>query len=119
MICNYDIRRQPDSILIGIALENAVLDFVTTDELLQECLSFVDTPHRGSADLSIGSFGPFGVTLNKGDDDQLSIFIDGPSFEPTRELCAAIWSSKDELRKVVKAALSGSNADKRLMDDGG
>jgi hypothetical protein len=107
VIREYDIRRRADAILIGIALEQAVLDFETTEELLRDCLTFLDTPHHGLADMSIGTFGQHAVTLNIHPDDSLSIFVDGPSFEPNRELCAAIWLSKKDLRSVVEAALSG------------
>ena len=111
MIREYDIRRRPDAILIGIALENAVLDFETTEALLRDCLAFLDTPHQGLVHMSIGRFGVFPVTLNMHYDDSLSIFVDGPMFEPQRELCAAIWLSKDELRLVLDKALSGAEPD--------
>ena len=108
MIRECDIRRRGDLILVGIALDHAVLDFETTEGLLRDCLVFLDAPHRGLADMAIGKFGPFRVTLNMHPDGELSIFVDGPSFEPQRELCAAIWLSKQDLRDVITAALSGA-----------
>lgn len=115
MIHECDIRRRGDAILVGIALDRAVLDFETKEGLLRECLVFLDTPHTGLADISIGNFGHFRVRLNMHHDDTLSIFVDGPSFEPNRELCAAIWLSKEDLRSVINAALSapepGATAD--------
>ena len=105
MIREYDIRRRADAILIGIALEHAVLDFETTEGLLRDCLAFLDTPHHGLVHMGIGKFEQLPVTLNMHHDDSLSIFVDGPPFEPQRELCAAIWISKDDLRGVIEAAL--------------
>jgi hypothetical protein len=127
MIRECDIRRSGDLILVGIALDHAVLDFETTERLLRDCLIFLDAPHRGPADMAIGKFGPFGVTLNMHRDGELSIFVDGPPFEPQRELCAAIWLSKLDLREVIAAALSGvgpgaadvtMNVNDRRRDDG-
>ena len=106
MIREYDIRRRADAILIGIALEHAVLDFETTEGLLRDCLAFLDAPHRDIVHVGIGKFGPFPVTLNMHQDDSLSIFVDGPSFEPQRELCAAIWVTKQDFQGVINAALS-------------
>jgi hypothetical protein len=108
MIRECDIRRRGDLILVGIALDNAVLDFETTQAILRDCLMFLDESHIGLASMSIGTFGPFQVTLNKHHDGDFSIFVDGPHFEPQRELCAAIWLSVEELRGVITAALSGA-----------
>src|SRR5215467_2305015 len=98
MIREFDIRRLDDKILVGIALDHAVLDFETTQGVLRECLAFLDTPHKGLVEIRIGNFGQFPVSLNMHHDDTLSIFVDGPPFEPQRELCAAIWLSKEDLR---------------------
>ncbi len=107
MIREYDIRRRGDAILVGIAVEHAVLDFETTEGLLRECLAFLDAPHVGLADIRIGTFGPFPVRLNVHGDGSLSIFVDGPPFEPPRELCAAVWLTEQDLRRVIGAALGG------------
>jgi hypothetical protein len=110
MIREYDIRRRGDVILVGIALEDAVLDFETNEELLRGCVAFLDAPHKGLVDMAIGKFGDFRVRLNIHHDDSLSIFVDGPPFEPPRELCAAIWLSKPDMRDVIAAALSGAES---------
>ena len=94
--------------MVGIALDRAVLDFETTEELLRDCLAFLDAPHKGLIDIGIGKFGAFRVRLNMHADDSLSIFVDGPPFEAQRELCAAIWLTKEDLRSVINAALSAS-----------
>jgi hypothetical protein len=109
MIRECEIRRRGDLILVGIALDHAVLDFETTDGLLRDCLAFLDAPpHRGLADMAIGKFGPFRVRLNIHHDGSLSIFVDGPPFEPQRELCAAVWLSKQDMCDVITKALSGA-----------
>jgi len=46
--------------------------------------------------------------LNMHHDGELSIFLDGPPFEPPRELCAAIWLSKQDLLGIITAALAGA-----------
>jgi hypothetical protein len=71
-----------------------VLDFETTEGVLRDCLAFLDVPHQGLVDMGVGRFGQVPVRLNVHHDDSLSIIVDGPSFEPQRELCAAIWLSR-------------------------
>jgi hypothetical protein len=105
MIRECDIRRHGGAILIGIAVEAAVLDFTTTDGLLRDCLAFLDSPHQGLVCMRIGAFGEFPVTLNLHHDDSLSIFVDGPYFEPQRSMSAAIWLSKEDLRSVINKAV--------------
>ena len=43
MIHDLDVQRRGDAILVGIALDNAVLDFETSEQKLRECLQFIDT----------------------------------------------------------------------------
>ena len=109
MIHECDIRRRGDAILIGIALEHALLDFETTENLLRDCSDFLETPHMGFADISIGKFGPFQVRLNMHPDATISIFVAGPQFEPNREVCAAVWLSKEEVLGVIKAGLGAAH----------
>lgn len=106
MIREWDVRRHEDAILVGLAVDAAVLDFKTTVAILRECLVFLDSPHQGLVSLRIGTFGDFPVTLNMDHDDSLSIFLDGPEFEPFRSMSAAIWLSKEELRSVIREALA-------------
>jgi hypothetical protein len=105
MIRECDVRRHGAVILIGIAVDAAVLDFTTTEGLLRDCLAFLESPHQGLAYMQIGAFGDFPVTLNMHHDDSLSIFVDGPDFEPQRSMSAAIWLSKEDLRGVISKAL--------------
>lgn len=105
MIREFDVRRRADAILIGIALDDAVLDFETDEATLRHCLVVLAAPHQGLVDVGIGKFGEFPVRLNIHHDDSLSIFVDGPTFEPLRELCAAIWLSKQDLQRVITTAL--------------
>jgi hypothetical protein len=44
MIQELDIRRRGDAILVGIALESAILDFETTETLLRTALEMLDKP---------------------------------------------------------------------------
>jgi hypothetical protein len=105
MIRERDVRRIGEAILIGIAVDAAVLDFTTTEAALRDCLAFLAEPREGLASMQIGTFGHFPVTLNAHHDDSLSIFVDGPEFEPNREMCAAIWLSKEDLNSVIGEAL--------------
>jgi hypothetical protein len=108
MIREFDIRRRGDAILVGIAVEHAVLDFETTEGTLRECLVFLGKAHCGLIDMRVGSFGDFPVRLNVHHDDSLSICLDGPYFEPTRSQCAILELSKEDLRQVINAVLAGA-----------
>lgn len=108
MIHDFDIRRRGAAILVGIAVNQAVLDFETNEETLRESLAFLDLPHRGAIDMRIGKFGDFPVTLNVHHDDSLSIFVDGPEFDETRSQSAALWLTKEDLRRVISGALAGA-----------
>jgi hypothetical protein len=95
MITEQDVRRKGTSILLGIAVENAVLDVLTNERLLQECLKLLDEPYRGLVYTNIGTFGNFPVTMSLGNDDSAIIMIDGPEFEQPREQCSAIYVGKN------------------------
>jgi hypothetical protein len=103
-----DIRRRGEAILLGIALDNAALDFETTEQQLRDCLLFLNQFHEGLSDLVIGKFGEFQVRVNAHSEDTYSIFVDGPAFDPPRDLSAAIWLSKRDLRFCLTKALSGA-----------
>jgi hypothetical protein len=108
MIHEWDIRRRGDAILVGIALDHAILDFETTAQLLRDGLVVLDAPHKGLRSIPIGTFGPFQVTLNKHPEGGVSVFLDGPPFEPNRDMCAAIYLSTQEMRDVIAEALHGA-----------
>jgi hypothetical protein len=101
-----DVRRNGDVILLGIALEDAILDITTTEMQLQQCLKMLDAPSPENDRPQIGNFGPYPASVNVG--EMCSIFIDGPRFDPPRELCAAIYLKKDELRRAICHALFGT-----------
>jgi hypothetical protein len=104
MIQELDIRRRGDAILVGIALESAILDFETTETLLRTALEMLDKPRNGADWMKIGVFGEFPVTLYLASDDSLTIVIDGPYFEPNRSVCAMIHLTKADFRDVVSRA---------------
>ena len=82
MIITRDIRHNGAKLLLGIALENAVLDIVTSEVQLRECLQVLNEPQKTLVSPKIGIFGCYAVTLNVHSEDTVSIFIDGPEFEP-------------------------------------
>ena len=104
MIKEMDIRRRGDAILVGIAIESAILDFETTETLLRTALEMLDRPRKGADWMKIGVFGEFPVTLHLASGDSLSIVIDGPYFESNRSVCAMIHLNKSEFREVVNRA---------------
>ena len=110
-ITAHDIRYRNADTLVGIAVENAVLDIVTNDALMRACLKVLSEPQAGLVSPQLGTFGPYAVTLNVQSDDTVSVFIDGPEFDPSREQCSAIWLGKEELRKLLTHALEGRNRD--------
>ena len=105
MIRTHQILRKNDIILIGIALDNAVLDFVTTEAQLRECLRQLQERHQATVSPQMGTFGTYAVVLNIDDSETVSLFVDGPYFEPTRNQSAAIWLEKDDLRLLLVKAL--------------
>jgi hypothetical protein len=105
MITVQQVLRRDGKILLGIGLENAVLDVVTSSSQLEDCLRESRMPHSGMAFLTMGTFGIYTITLNLNNDDSASIFIDGPQFEECRTQSAAIWLSKAELERLLLEAL--------------
>jgi hypothetical protein len=101
----HQVMRKGTSVLLGIALENAVLDVVTTESQLGECLKLLKGQHRAHVFTQMGTFGNYAVTLNVDDGDTVSIFVDGPWFEPTRSQSAAIWLAKEDLRRLLMEAI--------------
>ena len=109
MIRNWQIQRRGDDLILGFAVQNAVLDVVTDPQTIANCLALLESPHRGSVDIQMGRFGPFPVTLNLHHDDSVSIFIDGPDFDKSRCQSAAIWVGKTELQTILRTVLTGKD----------
>jgi hypothetical protein len=107
MIIERDIQRIGGNILLGIALENAVLDIFTNDAQLRECLEMLGMPHRGLVFTKIGTFGIYPITLNLHHDDTVSMSVDGPDFDQTRNQSAGIWLEKEQLRALLAEVLAG------------
>jgi hypothetical protein len=87
-----EILRKRSSILLGIALENAVLDIETNEAQLPECLKLLQDPQGAGRPqrTEMGTLGCYSVSLDVGKDGTASIFVEGPYFEPTRSQSAAI-----------------------------
>ena len=105
MITDWQIHRRGADIILGIAVEHAVLDIVTNRVLLAACLAMLEGPHEGLVDARMGRFGDHPVTLNVHHDGKVSIFIDGPLFDSGRVQSAAIWVEPDELRNILREVL--------------
>lgn len=105
MITVQQVLRRGDNVLLGIGLENAVLDVLTNDRQLEACLQELRKPYRGLISVTLGTFGIYPITLNLHNDDSTSIFIDGPEFDECRTQSAAIWLQKDELEQLLVEAL--------------
>ncbi len=106
MITEHDIQRKDSQILLGIAVESAVLDIITNDEQLRDCIKLLQEPHRGLVYLKMGSFGTYDVTLNVHHDDTASIFLDGPDFSQSRNQSAGIYVDKIELLHLLVDVLN-------------
>jgi hypothetical protein len=110
MIKTKQVLRKGTSILLGIGLDNAVLDVLTNDVQLQECLQVLQEPAAGLTSVRMGTFGIYPVTLNLHPDDTVSIFIDGPDFDKCRSQSAAIWPGKEDLRRMLVEAVQGTSS---------
>ncbi len=95
-----------ESILLGIALDNAVLDIVTTTELLRECLNIIEASWDCIVSSRLGTFGEFAIILSVFHDDTVTIFVDGPAFERPRDQSAGLYLSKADAIRALTAALS-------------
>jgi hypothetical protein len=84
------------------------LDIQTDDTQLQNCLTLLQEPHQGLVSANIGAFGIYAVRLNLHYDDTVSIFVDGPYFDSSRNQSAAIWLDKQDLQNLLAEALSRS-----------
>jgi hypothetical protein len=114
MIKDHQILRKEQGIILGIALENAVLDILTSDAQLHKCLKVLREPHAGLVSVSIGTFGIYPVTLSLHHDDGVSLFIDGPDFYKSRSQSAGIWLGKEDLQRLLIEAVQGESAVVRM-----
>jgi hypothetical protein len=110
MTTRHQILRKDTRILLGIAQDNAVLDVLTDEQLIQNCLRLLREPHRGLVCAPLGTFGVYTVRLNLHHDDTVSVFIDGPDFDPCRTQSAAICPRKDDLQQLLLGALEGTSS---------
>jgi len=110
MIREHTIHHNAGQILLGIALDDAVLDILTDKHRLQQCLRLLQEPHQGLVDTVIGTFGTFLVSLNVHFDESISIIVDGPVFDPPRAQCAGIYVKKDDITRVIRQALTDERA---------
>jgi hypothetical protein len=101
MIIERDIRKIGDSILVGIGLGNAVFDILTDRDQLKDCLQMLEQPHRGTVWKKIGDFGIYPITMNLHHDETVSIFLDGPKLEQSRDQGAGIYLEKEEFRQLL------------------
>ena len=100
-ITDHEIQRRDGKILLGIALENAVLDIVTDQKQLDECIRLLNQPHQGLVSAKMGSFGDFEIAMNVHHDETVTIFIDGPEFDPPRDQSAGLYLDKHELLTLL------------------
>ena len=105
MISDWQIQRRGESLILGIAVQHALLDVVSDHSLLAGCLAMLESPHQGHVDSRMGRFGEFPVRLNLHHDETVSIFVDGPDFDAGRCQSAAIWIDKDRLRDILQEVL--------------
>jgi hypothetical protein len=110
MTASHQVQRKGDSILLGIALENAVLDILTDEPMLRNCLQLLREPHRGLVSARMGTFGVYPVTLNLSHDDTVAVVIDGPDFDPCRTQAAMICPRKEDLQRLLLEAIEGSSS---------
>jgi hypothetical protein len=101
MITDHQVERREGRILLGIAVENAVLDILTDDAQLQACVELLDKPHIGMVTAQMGTFGGFTVATTLFSDDTVAILIDGPAFTQSRTQTAGIYVTKDELKRLL------------------
>jgi hypothetical protein len=110
-IKEHQVVRRGNNILLGISVGNAVLDILTSQAQLQECLKLLKDP-LGPLKLertTMGAFGCYPVSLDVDKRGTASIFVDGPYFESTRSQSAAIWVGKEDLERLLVEVLDNIN----------
>ena len=112
---DWQVSRHGERILLGLAVPGAVLDVFTDEDRMRQALQLLETPQDCHVDVVIGAFGPFPITLNVHRSGEVSLFVDGPTIEPSREVdgafdagrvkSAAIWVDREWLSRVIREAL--------------
>jgi hypothetical protein len=98
---DYDVRRNGNAILLGISTNDAALDIVTSDATLRLCVELLQMRLSALATEQIGDFGIYPATLVVDSGDMATITVDGPEFEPARNLTAGICIEKRWLLQVL------------------
>ena len=106
MIIDHDVRRIGSEILLGIALQDAVLDICTTDSQLQKCVELLRGSGDGLEGEKMGTFGVYPVTLSVDFNGRAIIMIDGPDFEPSRNYSAGLYVSQDDLLRLLQKVIN-------------
>ena len=101
----HQVQVKGEEILLGVCIENAIMDIRTNKNILENCLSIIYGHSAGLASVQIGNFGSFEVTLNLYSEGKASIFIDGPDFDHDRVQSSAIWIEKDNLKDLISNVL--------------
>lgn len=104
-IPDYQVQKNNDSYLIGIATEAAVLDVKCTIPQIEACLNLLRRPRLEYADENLGVFGEYEVRLNCCGNGETSIFVDGPEFDKARYQSSAIWVNEQALRTILESVL--------------
>ncbi len=105
MIKDYQVQHKGEEIILGLALENAVMDIVTNMSQLKNCLDILSEPQDSFINCPIGKFGNFQITMNLHHDDTVSIFVDGPSFKEDRVQSFSIWPEKESLKRIIESII--------------
>ena len=83
MISQVALEPVGDKVLLRLAAESAVLDVLTDAASLARARALVQALDRGFAELLLGSFGPFPVTVSVDATGEVAIALDGPDLGPT------------------------------------
>jgi hypothetical protein len=105
MITEWNIEQDGDRLLLGLSVGSAVLDILTSTDLLHGCIKFLESAMPDALDVEMGSFGHYPVRLNRHADDSTSIFVDGPDFLAHRNQSAGVYLEKDELLTILRNAI--------------
>ncbi len=99
---DYDVRRIGSQILLGISVERAVVDMITSVVQLRDGISYLRADHNDLDGLTLGDFGIYPVTLSVESNDSAIIMVDGPFIESSRNLSAGVYFCRSELLNVLE-----------------